>query len=60
MDEIYVLTRHGRFSAEYIEIIPVHKRRYFLHLMEAEADEIKKERERLERKNKVNYRKSKV
>jgi len=60
MDEIYVLTKHGKFTAEYIETIPIYKRRYFLHLMEEEADEIKKERDRAERKNKVNYRRSKV
>ena len=60
MDEIYVLTKHGKFNAEYLEDIPVYKRRYYLHLMEKEADEIKKERERLERKHSVNYRKSKV
>ena len=60
MDEIYVLTKHGKFTAEYIEAIPIYKRRYFLHLMEEEADAIKKERERAERKNKVNYRRSKV
>ena len=60
MDEIYVLTKHGKFNAEYLEEIPVFKRRYFLHLMEEEADQIKKERERLERKSAVNYHKSKV
>jgi phage terminase Nu1 subunit (DNA packaging protein) len=46
MEEIYILTKHGRFSAEYIERIPVFKRRYFLDLMKQEADEIKKEQEK--------------
>jgi hypothetical protein len=46
LEEIYLLTKHGRFSADYIEKIPVYKRRYFLNLMKEEADEIKKEREK--------------
>lgn len=41
-DEIYILTHHGKFQAEYIESIPVYKRRYFLHLLEKENEEIKK------------------
>ena len=40
------MTKHGRFSAEYIEKIPVFKRRYFLNLMKEEADEIRKEQEK--------------
>jgi hypothetical protein len=58
--EIYVLTKHGKFQSNYIEDIPTYKRRYYLHLMEEEAEEVKKERERLERRNKINYKKSKV
>jgi phage terminase Nu1 subunit (DNA packaging protein) len=46
MEEIYLLTKHGRFSSEYIEKIPVFKRRYFLNLMKEEADQIKKEQEK--------------
>jgi phage terminase Nu1 subunit (DNA packaging protein) len=46
MEETYLLTKHGRFSAEYIENIPVFKRRYFLNLMKEEADYVKKEREK--------------
>ena len=60
LEEIYVLTKHGKFTAEYIESIPIYKRRYYLHLMEQEADAIKKEQERIERKSKVKYRPSKV
>ena len=60
MDEIYVLTKHGKFSPEYLETIPIYKRRYFLHLMEEEADAIKKERDRVDRKSKTHYRQSKV
>jgi hypothetical protein len=46
LEEIYLLTKHGRFSADYIERIPVYKRRYFLNLMREEAEEIKKEQEK--------------
>lgn len=46
MEEIYLLTKHGRFSSEYIEKIPVFKRRYFLNLMKQEIDEIKREQEK--------------
>lgn len=60
MNEIYMLTKHGKFSAEYIEKIPIYKRRYYLHLMEEEADQIKKENDRIESKNKMRYRQSKV
>ncbi len=49
-DEIYVLTKHGKFQAEYVESIPVYKRRYFLHLLEKENEEIKKEQERVKTK----------
>jgi phage terminase Nu1 subunit (DNA packaging protein) len=46
LEEIYLLTKHGRFSAEYVEKIPVFKRRYFLNLMKEEADQIRKEQEK--------------
>jgi len=46
LEEIYLLTKHGRFSAEYIEKIPVYKRRFYLNLMKEEADELRKEQEK--------------
>jgi hypothetical protein len=46
LEEIYILTKHGRFSAEYIENIPVYKRRFYLNMMKEEADEIRKEQEK--------------
>lgn len=39
-EEIYVLTRHGRFEASYIETIPVYKRRHFLFLLEREVEKM--------------------
>jgi hypothetical protein len=44
-DEIYILTKHGRFQADYVEGIPVYKRRYFLHLMQKENEEMEKQQE---------------
>jgi len=46
MEEIYLLTKHGRFASDYVEKIPVFKRRYFLNLMKEEADELRKEQEK--------------
>lgn len=45
-EETYLLTRHGKFDASYIEKIPVYKRRYFLHLLEKEAEKIEEESEK--------------
>lgn len=46
MEEVYLLTKHGRFSSDYLEKIPVFKRRYFLNLMKEEADEVRREQEK--------------
>ena len=46
MQEIYLLLKHGGFNAEYIEDAPVFKRRFFLNLLEKEADEMKKQQEK--------------
>jgi hypothetical protein len=48
-DEIFVLTRHGKFQADYVENIPVYKRRYFLHLLEKENEDMKREQEKMKR-----------
>jgi phage terminase Nu1 subunit (DNA packaging protein) len=42
-EEIYLLTRHGRFESSFIETIPVYRRRYFLHLLEKEAEKLEEE-----------------
>ena len=41
MEEIYLLTKHGRFNAEYIEEIPVYKRRFHLNLLKEELEDTK-------------------
>ena len=50
-EEIYILTKHAKFEAEYVENIPVYKRRYFLHLLEKENDEIEKMQEQADSQN---------
>jgi len=51
-EEIYILTKHAKFQASYIEKLPIYRRRYFLHLLQVENDEIEKmnERERIKRR----------
>jgi hypothetical protein len=46
-EEIYVLTRHGRFEASYVENIPIYRRRHFLFLLEKEADAIAEHRSKM-------------
>jgi phage terminase Nu1 subunit (DNA packaging protein) len=45
-EEIYLLTKHGKFEASYVERIPVYRRRYFLHLLEKEAEQREEEAEK--------------
>ena len=45
MEEIYILTKHANFSAQYVENIPVYKRRYYLDLLKTEMEETKKHQE---------------
>jgi hypothetical protein len=44
-EEIYVLTKHAKFQAEYIENLPIYRRRHFLHLLQKENEEIEKAQE---------------
>lgn len=43
MEEIYILTKHGRFDSKYVEKLPVYKRRYHLHLLKEEINQVKNE-----------------
>jgi phage terminase Nu1 subunit (DNA packaging protein) len=45
MQEIYILTKHANFSAPYVEGLPTWKRRYYIHLLEKEVDDVKKQQE---------------
>jgi len=53
-EEIYILTKHAKFQADYIEKLPVYRRRYFLFLLQKEQEEIEKIRDR--EKSKYNNR----
>ncbi len=55
--EIYVLTKHGRFQAEYVENLPIYRRRYFLELFNKENEDIQKEYEKLNRKSSLHRKK---
>jgi hypothetical protein len=50
-EEIYILTKHAKFQADYIENLPIYKRRHFLHLLQKENEEIEKLQEQANRRN---------
>lgn len=50
-EEIFILTKHAKFQAEYIENLPIYRRRHFLHLLQKENEEIEKLQEQAMRKN---------
>jgi len=39
-EEIYILTKHAKFQADYIEKLPIYRRRHFLFLLQKEHEEI--------------------
>jgi hypothetical protein len=55
-EEIYLLTKHGRFQADYIESIPIYRRRHFLHLLNKEFEEIEKEQDKIKSQSNFNAR----
>jgi len=50
-EEIYILTKHAKFQADYIEKLPIYRRRHFLFLLQKEHEEIEKIKERAQNKN---------
>jgi hypothetical protein len=50
-EEIYILTKHARFQAEYVENLPIYRRRHFLHLLQRENEEIERLQDQAQRKN---------
>jgi hypothetical protein len=50
MQEIYILQKHANFSAQYVENLPTWKRRYYIHLLEEEVEQIKAKQESESRK----------
>ena len=53
-EEIFILTKHAKFQADYIENLPIYRRRHFLFLLQKENEEV----ERLQDKaaSKTNFR----
>jgi len=50
-EEIYILTKHAKFQADYIEKLPIYRRRHFLFLLQKENEEIEKIQEKARNKN---------
>ena len=50
-EEIYILTKHAKFQADYIENIPIYRRRHFLYLLQKENDEIERLQDQANNKN---------
>jgi hypothetical protein len=50
-EEIYILTKHAKFQADYIENLPIYRRRHFLHLLEKENEEIERLQDEAQRKS---------
>jgi len=50
-EEIYILTKHAKFQAEYVEKLPIYRRRHFLHLLEKENEEIQRLQDQANSKN---------
>jgi len=50
-EEIYILTKHAKFQAEYVENLPIYRRRHFLHLLQEENEEIERLQEQASNKN---------
>jgi hypothetical protein len=50
-EEIYILTKHAKFQADYIENLPVYRRRHFLFLLQKENEEIERLQEQARNKN---------
>ena len=46
-EEIYLLTKHGNFEADYIENIPIYKRRHFLYLLNQEFEAIEEQNKKI-------------
>ena len=56
-EEIYILTKHAKFQAEYVENLPIYRRRYFLFLLQKENEEIERMQDRARSRNNVRPRK---
>jgi len=55
-EEIYILTKHAKFQADYIEKLPIYRRRHFLFLLQKEHDEVEKMQDQQRNKNSLRPR----
>jgi hypothetical protein len=55
-EEIYILTKHAKFQADYIENLPVYRRRHFLFLLQKENEEIERLQDQARNKNNLRPR----
>jgi len=55
-EEIFILTKHAKFQADYIEKLPVYRRRHFLFLLQKENEEIERLTEQAQRRNSLRPR----
>jgi hypothetical protein len=56
-EEIYILTKHATFQADYIENLPIYRRRHFLFLLQKENEEIERLQDQARSKNNFRPRK---
>lgn len=56
MEEIYLLTKHANFSSQYIENIPVYKRRFYLFKLKEELEAQKEAQEKASKQARSNVR----
>jgi hypothetical protein len=50
-EEIFILTKHAKFQADYIENLPIYRRRHFLFLLQRENEEIERLNDKAKSKN---------
>lgn len=56
MEEIYLLTKHANFSSQYIENIPVYKRRFYLFKLKEELEAQKEAQEKAAKQSRNSVR----
>ncbi len=52
-EEIFILTKHAKFQADYIENLPIYRRRHFLFLLQKENEEIERLTEQVKNRGRL-------
>jgi hypothetical protein len=55
-EEIYVLTKHGGFNSEYVENLPIYRRRHFLYLLDKEAEIVQNKMDSMKNSSQQKFR----